>query len=145
MYLLVTPVRNEEDKLKDFIKFVKEQSLPPLLWVIVNDGSTDKSMDIIQEETKGYNYIHFLNLEEKDDYGPRTYSKPVNYGFNFIIEYAKKHHILYKYLGILDADIFIEKRLDIILKTIREKLDGIQFEEIDTKAVKDIDEDEYLY
>lgn len=41
-------------------------------------------------------------------------------------------------------DIFIEKRLDIILKTIREKLDGIQFEEIDTKAVKDIDEDEYL-
>ncbi|KFD41188.1 hypothetical protein DK28_0211560 [Peptococcaceae bacterium SCADC1_2_3] len=109
MYLLVTPVRNEEDKLKDFIRFVKEQSLPPLLWVIVNDGSTDSSVDIIKAETKEDNYIYLLNLEEKDDYGQKSYNRTVNYGFNFIIEYIKRHHIKYKYLGILDADIFVEK------------------------------------
>src|SRR6187549_1487695 len=42
-YVLVTPARNEEAYLERTIESVVSQTVPPLRWVIVSDGSTDRT------------------------------------------------------------------------------------------------------
>jgi len=46
-YVIVTPVRDEEKYLEATIKSVSMQSILPVEWVIVNDGSTDHTGEII--------------------------------------------------------------------------------------------------
>jgi poly-beta-1,6-N-acetyl-D-glucosamine synthase len=48
-YVIITPVRDEERHLERTIKSVLSQSLPPAEWVIVDDGSTDRTGAIIDQ------------------------------------------------------------------------------------------------
>ena len=47
-YVLITPTRNEETFIEKTIESVVCQTLLPVKWVIVNDGSRDKSARTIQ-------------------------------------------------------------------------------------------------
>ena len=40
-YVLITPARNEETFIETTIQSVIKQTILPVKWVIVNDGSTD--------------------------------------------------------------------------------------------------------
>src|SRR5665213_2130111 len=57
-YIVITPVRDEEAYLAVTIECMIRQSVPPVEWVIVNDGSTDKTGDIIDEYAHRYPWIH---------------------------------------------------------------------------------------
>src|SRR2546426_1031255 len=46
-YVLITPARNEEAHIERTIKSVVSQTLRPLKWVIVSDGSTDRTDEIV--------------------------------------------------------------------------------------------------
>ena len=46
-YIIISPVRNEERFIKSTIDSVLNQSLKPAEWIIVNDGSTDNTQDIL--------------------------------------------------------------------------------------------------
>jgi glycosyltransferase involved in cell wall biosynthesis len=46
-YVIVTPVRDEEAHLEMTIASVSAQTIRPVEWVIVNDGSTDRTREII--------------------------------------------------------------------------------------------------
>lgn len=48
-YVVITPVRDEEAHLRFTIESMIAQSIPPVEWVIVNDGSTDDTGRIIDE------------------------------------------------------------------------------------------------
>jgi glycosyltransferase involved in cell wall biosynthesis len=48
-YALVTPARNEADNLRRLAACVAEQTVPPLEWVIVDDGSTDDTAHVAAE------------------------------------------------------------------------------------------------
>ena len=48
-YVLVTPARNEADFIEETLKSVTSQSVLPLKWVIVSDGSTDGTDDIVRK------------------------------------------------------------------------------------------------
>ncbi len=50
-YVLVLPARNEVVFIEQTIKSVGAQSLPPLKWVIVSDGSSDGTDDMILFKT----------------------------------------------------------------------------------------------
>ena len=52
--IMITPFLNEEAVIGDLIKSVISQQLKPAKWVLVDDGSTDKSLQIIQELAKDY-------------------------------------------------------------------------------------------
>jgi poly-beta-1,6-N-acetyl-D-glucosamine synthase len=39
-YVLITPARNEAESIELTIKSVVTQSVRPIKWIIVNDGST---------------------------------------------------------------------------------------------------------
>ena len=51
-YIVVTPCRNEEKNLSNLVQSMTAQTIRPALWVIVDDGSTDKTGKIIDEVEK---------------------------------------------------------------------------------------------
>ena len=46
-YLLITAARNEEEYLELTIKSVVSQTVRPVRWLIVSDGSTDRTDEIV--------------------------------------------------------------------------------------------------
>src|SRR5579875_1884286 len=46
-YIVITPVRDEEQHLENTIHSMLRQTIRPVQWVLVNDGSTDKTPTII--------------------------------------------------------------------------------------------------
>lgn len=47
-YVLITPARNEADYIDETLQSVVAQTAPPLRWVIVSDGSTDATDEIVR-------------------------------------------------------------------------------------------------
>ena len=87
-YLLMTPCKNEEDSLPGLIDSVLGQTIKPHLWVIVNDGSTDKSRLIIKSFLKENPWIRVLDLPGGTRDSFYRYSDVCRSGFNFVIVFA---------------------------------------------------------
>ena len=47
-YVIITPVRDEEAYLRFTIESVLAQTIRPIEWVIVNDGSTDRTGELLR-------------------------------------------------------------------------------------------------
>jgi poly-beta-1,6-N-acetyl-D-glucosamine synthase len=56
-YLIITPARDEEEYLERTILSVASQSVKPLQWIIVNDGSRDRTGAIIDHYAEVYPWI----------------------------------------------------------------------------------------
>lgn len=56
-YVLISPVRDEEPYLRSTIESMLAQTIQPAQWIIVNDGSTDKTGEIIDEYAAKYPWI----------------------------------------------------------------------------------------
>lgn len=48
-YILITPARNEAAFIEQTIKSVINQNVLPLKWVIISDGSTDGTDEIVKK------------------------------------------------------------------------------------------------
>jgi glycosyltransferase involved in cell wall biosynthesis len=59
-YVIVTPVKNEEEFVARTIKSVKNQTIRPEKWVIVDDQSTDNSTKIIKEAITDEDWISLV-------------------------------------------------------------------------------------
>jgi len=56
-YAIVTPVKNEENHLEGMIASVVHQTIPPKRWIIVDDGSTDRTGELIREAESRWDWI----------------------------------------------------------------------------------------
>jgi poly-beta-1,6-N-acetyl-D-glucosamine synthase len=56
-YLIITPARDEEEHLEKTILSVANQSVRPIQWIIVNDGSRDGTAAIIDHYAHVYPWI----------------------------------------------------------------------------------------
>jgi glycosyltransferase involved in cell wall biosynthesis len=63
-YVLVTPARNEEDYIEGVIGSVGSQSVLPRKWIIVSDGSTDRTDDIVRAHARTRDYIELIRMGE---------------------------------------------------------------------------------
>ena len=107
-YILVTPCRNEEENLPNLIQSVAEQTIRPVFWVIVDDGSTDRTPEITKAAEEEYDWINSIRSNSaKRDLGVHLASI-VRKGFDFATEYCKKSGIAYGYLGNVDGDLTLE-------------------------------------
>ena len=98
-YVIVTPARNEAANIERTIQSMVAQSLRPLKWVIVSDGSTDGTDDIV----KRYSALHlWIELERCPERTERHFAAKVN-AFN--TGYARLKGIDYDLVGSMDADI----------------------------------------
>lgn len=109
LYILVTPAKNEEDSLEKCIKSVVNQSKIPSLWLIMDDGSTDETPKIIERAIKKYGWIKSIKLGDKPRDLGKHYSLICKNGFEFIISECIKENIKYNYIGLLDADVILDK------------------------------------
>lgn len=63
-YVIVTPVKNEEKFIGQTINSVINQTIKPQRWIIVNDGSTDKTGEIIQRFAAKFSWIQEIENEK---------------------------------------------------------------------------------
>lgn len=60
-YIVITPVRNEAKHLARTITSMLAQTIPPMEWIIVDDGSTDGTTELIQTATGKAPWIRLVN------------------------------------------------------------------------------------
>jgi poly-beta-1,6-N-acetyl-D-glucosamine synthase len=102
-YVLVTPARNEEATIEQTILSVVGQTIPPAEWVIVSDGSTDRTDAIVRDYAARYKFIRLLRLEKRP---ARNFSSVV-----FATESGLNHlqTTTYNYVGLFDSDVRFQK------------------------------------
>ena len=61
-YVLVTAARNEAEFIELTIKSVVAQTIRPLKWVIVSDGSTDGTDEIVRSYARDYPWIDLVRM-----------------------------------------------------------------------------------
>jgi hypothetical protein len=64
-YCLITPCRDEVEYARRTLESVVSQSVPPAHWVIVDDGSTDQTPEILHEFAARYPYIRIIRREDR--------------------------------------------------------------------------------
>jgi poly-beta-1,6-N-acetyl-D-glucosamine synthase len=102
-YVLITPARNEAAFIELTLKSVVSQTVLPLKWVIVSDGSTDGTDDIVQRYARQYPWIELLRMPERSE---RHFAGKVH-AFN--AGYDKVKGLSFEVVVSLDADISFDK------------------------------------
>jgi biofilm PGA synthesis N-glycosyltransferase PgaC len=64
-YVIITPVRDEEAYIKKTIESVLSQTILPLRWVIVDDGSTDNTVKIANDYAGAHRWIQLILRENR--------------------------------------------------------------------------------
>lgn len=64
-YVVITPVRDEENHLRSTIECMLRQTVLPVEWVIVNDGSRDTTGKIIDEYARRYSWIRAVHRVDR--------------------------------------------------------------------------------
>jgi poly-beta-1,6-N-acetyl-D-glucosamine synthase len=64
-YVVITPARDEEKYIELTIKSILCQSIRPIKWVIVNDGSTDSTEKIIDRYASQNEWIHAIHRNNR--------------------------------------------------------------------------------
>jgi biofilm PGA synthesis N-glycosyltransferase PgaC len=98
-YVLITPARNEAAFLEQAINSVLGQTVLPLKWVIVSDGSTDGTNEILKKYSGQYRWIESIIRPPRAE---RHFAAKVQ-AFN--AGYQKVQDLEYDVIGSLDADI----------------------------------------
>lgn len=102
-YVIITPAHNEEKFIEKTILSMINQKLRPLRWVIVNDGSTDRTRSVVEKYLFQNKFIELLNVERGKD---RSFGNKAR-AFNLGVQHLKG--VAYEFIGNLDADIFLEE------------------------------------
>ncbi len=64
-YVIISPVRDEAEFIADLMESVASQSVLPIEWVIVNDGSKDKTGEILDRLAQKYDWISVLHRPDR--------------------------------------------------------------------------------
>jgi glycosyltransferase involved in cell wall biosynthesis len=103
-YVIITPAHNEESFFDKTIDSVVNQTILPLKWIVVNDGSNDRTGEIVERCKARYNFVELINVERS---GGRHFGNKVK---AFRLGLDRVHSLAYDYIGNLDADICLEPR-----------------------------------
>ncbi len=98
-YVLVTPARNEAGLIRLTIQSVVAQVVRPLRWVIVSDGSTDGTDDIVREYAAQHPWIELVRMPERTQ---RHFAGKVE-AFN--AGYERVKDLPFDAIGSMDGDI----------------------------------------
>ena len=101
-FVIVTPAHNEETFIEETIRSMLRQTVRPLQWIIVNDGSTDRTPDIVASYAAGY---PFIRLVDRHRQGERHFGNKAH-AFNQGLSQCDV--AAFRFIGNLDADISLE-------------------------------------
>lgn len=98
-YVLVTPARNEVTFIELALKSVVAQTVKPARWVIVSDGSTDGTDDVVKKYADQYAWIELVRMPERKE---RHFAGKV---LAFNAGCARLKDVAYDVIASMDADI----------------------------------------
>lgn len=99
-YILISPCRNEAEYMRETLDSVIAQTVKPEKWIIVDDGSTDDTPEILSEYKIKYNWIEIVNKENR---GKRSVGPGVVEAFYEGLNTIDLNN--YEYLCKLDLDL----------------------------------------
>lgn len=101
-YVLITPARNEEQFIEKTLRSMAAQTLLPERWVIVDDGSSDGTLRLIQKYSGSHPWIEVVQRAPRSD---RSFSSKVD-AFNAGLERVRS--LASDIIGNLDGDLSFE-------------------------------------
>jgi biofilm PGA synthesis N-glycosyltransferase PgaC len=101
-YVLITPAYNEGRFIAKTIEGVLAQTRRPLRWVLVDDGSSDNTWEIIRRYAAQCGFIE--GCQRQRETGETYYGSNVH---AILQGYARVKDLAFDYLGILDADMVL--------------------------------------
>jgi poly-beta-1,6-N-acetyl-D-glucosamine synthase len=101
-YVLITPARNEAQFIELTLKSMVAQTIRPLKWVIVSDGSTDGTDEMVGKYTAEHSWIELIRMPERRE---RHFAGKVG-AFNAAYDRVKDSD--FEIVGNLDADVSFE-------------------------------------
>jgi glycosyltransferase involved in cell wall biosynthesis len=99
-YVLITPAHNEEAFIEKTLASMVAQTQLPERWVIVDDGSTDNTAEIVQHYAQHYAWIELIRRPEQLR---RSFASKVH-AFNSGLERVQQS-LEFEVIGNLDADL----------------------------------------
>jgi biofilm PGA synthesis N-glycosyltransferase PgaC len=101
-YVLITAARNEEAFIRKTLDSVVAQTLLPERWVIVDDGSTDHTAEIVESYAKRHPWIELVRRRQDGDRNFASKAHAVNAGLERV------QSLGFEIVGNLDADVSFE-------------------------------------
>lgn len=98
-YALVSAARNEAQFIEQTIQSVVNQTIQPVRWVIVSDGSTDGTDEIVLRYAAEHEWIELMRASADSERNFGSKAKAVMAG------YGRLTHRTFDCIGNLDADI----------------------------------------
>ena len=98
-YVLITPARNEAALIELALKSVVAQTVPPKKWVIVNDGSTDDTEELVRKYASDYPWIDLIQMPQRRE---RSFAGKA---IAVSTAQARLGELQYDVIGNLDADV----------------------------------------
>lgn len=98
-YVLITPARNEAAFIEKTLQSVVAQTVLPKRWVIVSDGSTDGTNEIVRKYQDGREWLELVRLPERQE---RHFAAKVR-AFN--AGYERVKDLSFEVIGNIDADV----------------------------------------
>lgn len=98
-YVLITPARNEARFIELTLRSMVAQTVRPLRWIIVSDGSTDGTDEIVRKYAADHDWIELVRMPVRIE---RHFAGKVH-AFNAGRE--KVDHLAYEVIGNLDGDV----------------------------------------
>lgn len=99
-YVVISPVRDEAEFLPRVIRSMESQTILPVEWVVVDDGSTDGTTEILLDAAKRNPW---MNVVIKPDRGERSVGPGVVEAFYY--GYERMRTTNYQYIAKMDGDI----------------------------------------
>jgi glycosyltransferase involved in cell wall biosynthesis len=102
-YVVVTPTRDEERTVEATIRSMVAQRVRPLRWILVDDGSTDRTPEILARHRAQHDWIEVVT---RADRGHRALGGGVVDAFNLGL--ARVRELRWDFIVKLDADLVFE-------------------------------------
>src|SRR5215472_220497 len=92
-YLLITPAKNEDAFIELTLQSVVNQTVLPIRWLVVSDGSTDRTNEIVARYAREYDWIELLEMPRRQSRNFLGKAESVN------TAYARTRHLKYDIIG----------------------------------------------
>lgn len=126
-YVMVTPVREDAAQLDELAATVRAQERRPVLWVIVDDGSSDDTAMRLRRLRARDPWVHPVTLARTSSGEPRRRDLVVTIGFRHATELAEAEGIDHQYVVNLDPDLRCPPQLlaELVERSERDRSVGI--------------------
>src|SRR5689334_1318799 len=102
-YVLLTAAKNEDAYIGDTIASVLRQSVRPAAWFIMDDGSTDRTAEVVRGFAREHPFIRLQSAGERAGRNFGSQYKAIQAAY----EMAKG--LKFSFVGVHDADIAPER------------------------------------